>query len=112
MVEFIWAGQLKKGSNKEMGLALSKSKLAKTIFGKLFGFQHFCFKQFSYHGFLIVVFLYTYISVQFFIETEALKYDDLKDVTIPTLEGISRDYVRRAGDRIRSALKRQQNKED
>ncbi|EFX63950.1 hypothetical protein DAPPUDRAFT_334783 [Daphnia pulex] len=61
MVEFTWAGQLKKGSKKETGLALSKSKLAKTIF-------------------------------------EAVKYDDLKDVTILTLEGISRDYVRRAGD--------------
>jgi hypothetical protein len=53
MVEFTWAGQLKKGSNKETGLALSKSKLAKTIFGKLFGFKHFCFEN----SFLITVFL-------------------------------------------------------
>jgi hypothetical protein len=43
-VEFTWACQLKKGSKKETGLFLYKSKLPKTIFGKLFGFQHLCFK--------------------------------------------------------------------
>lgn len=43
-VEFTWACQLKKGSKKETGLFLYKSKLPKTIFGKLFCFQHLCFK--------------------------------------------------------------------
>ncbi len=34
MSQFTWTGQLKKGSTKEMGLSLSKTNLAKTVFGK------------------------------------------------------------------------------
>lgn len=63
MVEFTWACQLKKGSKKETGLFLSKSKLAKTIFGKLFCFYHLCFKWFFIMVFLSwVSYIYTYWS--------------------------------------------------
>nr|CAH0105379.1 unnamed protein product [Daphnia galeata] len=41
---------------------------------------------------------------------EAIKHDDFKDVTIKQLQEISKDFVRRAGDRLKAALKSQQKK--
>lgn len=34
MSQFTWKGQVKKGSKKEVGLALSGSKMSLTVFGK------------------------------------------------------------------------------
>jgi hypothetical protein len=42
--------------------------------------------------------------------SEAIKHDDFKDVTIKQLQEISKDFVRRAGDRLKAALKSQQKK--